>query len=667
MRKNISLFVVTLMALSVLSTLGVVDTVAQTTGFSTAPVNLTLNTTEVLPTNYYYYYSFSLPNTYPNATFGYYLSVSNTSVSTALMTSTQFKQFNTTGSFSGGYIADQNGTLNFDGMLFTQGVYYLVVYAYQAPAEVEIYLSVNSTIQAVNATQYVGEFETIPADEYMNIVLHYETLGSPFNLTVFGVSNQTVEYTVIDETTQTKVLSSPPVTVTNLSIQPLSYNYTLTNLRQGLYTLIIGNPHNSPAYVYFEYHIYPEYVNPYLNFEFERNGAPTGLAAYGVLNQSGTPTPYLINTSSVLGYANISSILAYNQTAAQQANLPDPYMASLQLNLILAVENSDGSYYVYWPQNVPRFYTDKQLVQLSNNVLNMSGDGAYLTNSSITSPNGVVIETQNGGVTQYYYGNYLNQPTWSYRLPFAFVLLMNESVVQGQGVLISMGIVVVQNGTIVTNPQPYWFDRIMIHDPAAAAAGFIVSGYRYTPVGAASHFGSYYDAELVFGGGANSEVTQFEQLSATLGLLYYSPATDNYTAFPSYYSFGADTAEATTDAHVSYLGSGFASVSAGTPDYTYLAANNLKGTQTTTATTPPTTPTSSAPSTAATTTQTSTTTPPNTQTTTSSSASTPPYTQSPITSSTSQGGSATGGAILLVIIIVIVVAAIIALVRRRRH
>jgi thermopsin len=664
MRKNISLFVVTLMALSVLSTLGVVDTVAQTTGFSTAPVNLTLNTTEVLPANYYYYYNFSLPNTYPNATFGYYFSVSNTSVSTALMTSTQFKQFNTTGSFSGGYIADQNGTLNFDGLLFTQGVYYLVVYAYQAPAEVEIYLSVKSNMQAINATQYVGEFETIPAHQNTSIPLHYETLGSPFNITVFGISNQTVKYTIWDNSTQTPAFTSPLVTFTNLSIQPLSYNYTLTNLRQGVYTLIIGNPHNSPAYVYFEYHIYPKYVNPYLRLQ---NGAPTGLAAYGVLNQSGTPTPYLINTSSVLGYANISSILAYNQTAAQQANLQDPYMASLQLNLVLGVENSDGSYYFYWPQNVPRFYTDKQLVQLSNNVFNMSGDGAYLTNSSITSPNGVVIETQNGGVTQYYYGNYLNQPIWSYRLPFAFVLLMNESVVQGQGVLISMGIVVVQNGTTVANPQPYWFDRIMIHDPAAAAAGFIVSGYRYTPAGAASLLGSYYDAELVFGGGANSEVTQFEQLSATLGLLYYSPATDNYTAFPSYYSFGADTAEATTDAHVSYLGSGFASVSVGTPDYTYLAENNLKGTQTTTATTSPTAPTSSAPSTAATTTQTSTTTPPNTQTTTSSSASTPPYTQSPITSSTSQGGSATAGAILLVIIIVIMVAAITALVRRRRH
>jgi len=146
MIKNIFLFVFILVTLSVLSTPGVVDMVAQTAAFSTNSVNLTLNTTEVLPANYYYYYPFSVPNTYPNATFGYYFSVSNTSVSTALMTSTQFKQFNTTGSFSGGYIADQNGTLNFEGLLFTQGEYYLVVYAHQAPAEVEIYLSVKSNI-----------------------------------------------------------------------------------------------------------------------------------------------------------------------------------------------------------------------------------------------------------------------------------------------------------------------------------------------------------------------------------------------------------------------------------------------------------------------------------------------------------------------------------------
>jgi thermopsin len=124
-----------------------------------------------------------------------------------------------------------------------------------------------------------------------------------------------------------------------------------------------------------------------------------GLAAYGVLNQSGTLAPYVINTSSVFGYANVSSMLAYNQTAAQQANLSDPYAASLQLNLILAVRNSDGSYYVYWPQNVPTFYADKQQVQLGSNVLNVSRDGAYLTNSSITSPNGYVDSSGYYGTT----------------------------------------------------------------------------------------------------------------------------------------------------------------------------------------------------------------------------------------------------------------------------
>ncbi len=668
MMKIISLFVVALVALSVLGLLGGVETVAQASSYTTNSVSLTLNTTQTLPAGYYTYYNFSVPNTYPNATFGVYFSVSNVSVSTAIMTPSQFEEFNMTGSFSGGYVSDQNGTTNFNGMLFTQGKYYFVIYAYQASAEVEIYLNVNSKVQAVNATQYFGAFVTVPSYGKTSVVLHYDTLGSPFNLTVFGVSNQTVNYTVWDESTQTAVLSSPPVTVTNLSIQPFSDNYTLTDLEQGLYYLEIGNPHNSPAYVYFEYHIYPEYVNPYLTFLFRQNGAPTGLTAYGVLNQSGALTTYYVNTSSVLGFANITSILAYNQTAAQQAHLSDPYMVSLQLNLILAVENSDGSLYVYWPQNVPTFYTDTQTFRLGNNVLNVSGDGAYLTNTSITSPNGYVVTTYSGGEEQYYYGNYLYRPSLSYRLPFAFELLMNESVVQGQGVLISMGIVVLQNGTVVANPQPNWFDRIMIHDPAVAGAGFIVAGYRYTPVGAASFFSSFYDAELVFGGGGNGEVTQFERLSAQLGLFYYSPLSDNYTSFPSYYSFGADTAEATTDVHVSYLGGGFALLSTGAPDYTYLGGSTT-GSTTSTVTTPTSSVTSSTTTSPASTTYTSTTSPTGTGTLPSTSSSSSPSTtqfSSTTQSQTSQGGSAVAGAVFLVIVVVII-ALLVVFIRRRRH
>jgi thermopsin len=572
------------------SALGVSTGVVRKQTFSSS-VSYSVNTTQNIPNGYFYYYTFYVPNLYPNVSYGFYGTAGNATVSTALMTASQFSSFNSTGSFAGGYIADQNGTLNFDGMLFTEGSYYLVVYSYSALAHVHIILDVASDLEAQNASTYAGLFETVKGGMAISIPLHYETLGSVFNLTVIGFSNETVSYSLFSQSTGSTIFSSPPETVTNLSLNPFTYNYTFVNLPKSVYQLEVSNSHAGAAYVYVEYHIYPKYVNPYLwRFLFGAKGAPTGIAAYGVTNESGVPLPYFVASSSVMGLANITTIQAYNATAAKAAGLNDPYMASLQLNLILAVRNSDGSLYVYWPQNVPTFYTDKHMVQLSNNVLNMTGDGAWLSNSTITSPDGLVTEYNNSGSVQYYYGDYLKSPVFSYALPFEFALLMNESVVPGQGVLLSMGFQVMANGTAVQGEPIYWFDNITIHDPSVSQASFVVSGYRYTPVGASSFLGSYYDAELVFGGGGNGEVVQFTELSCALGLFYYSDTQHGYTAFPSYYSFGSDTAEATTNVHVDYAGGGYAALSTGVPDYTYLGLGSSMpaGAPTSTVTTPTT-------------------------------------------------------------------------------
>ncbi|MEM0272941.1 MAG: thermopsin family protease, partial [Thermoprotei archaeon] len=617
------------------------------TSQTTSSVSYLLNVTETLPGGYYYYYPFNVPNTSPNATFGYYFVVSNATVTTAMMTAQQFNAFNTTGTFSGGYIADQNGTESFDGMLFSQGDYYLVVYAYQTSAQVQIYLDVKSNVEATNATTYFGEFMTLNPQSQLKITLHYSTLGSPFNLTLFGASNQSVQYTLTDNLTGKVVLTSPLETITNLNISPFTYNYTLTDLLGGVYQLTVGNPHNTSAYVYVEYRVNPQYVNPYLTLS--RNWAPMGIVSYGVLNNSGAPIPYEVDTSSVLGYANITSILAYNQTAAQQAHLPDPYMASLQLNLVLFVLNKDGSFDVYWPQNTPLFYTDKSFVLLHDSVLNITGDNAYLTNSTITSPNGYVVTTKNRNQTQYYYGNYINPPSINYMLPFAFELLMNSTVLPNRGVSVAMGIKVFQNGSVLSNPHVLWFDNITIDDPEVSQALFAISGYRYTPTGTASLNGIYYDAELVFGGGSNGEITLFQKLSAVLGLYYYNSTYNNYTSFPSYYSFGADTAEATSNVHVDYLGGGLAQLSVGTPDFTYLAP-----TSTSTPTTPTTTTTTST-STTSTRTSTPTPTPTTTATTLVTTTSTTISTTTP-TLTTAQSGSAAAGLAFLAVIIIVVVA-----------
>jgi len=44
--------------------------------------------------------------------------------------------------------------------------------------------------------------------------------------------------------------------------------------------------------------------------------------------------------------------------------------------------------------------------------------------------------------------------------------------------------------------------------------------------------------------------------------------------FPSYYTFGGDTAEATTNVHVTFTPQGYAELSVGKPDLTYVVINS---------------------------------------------------------------------------------------------
>ncbi|TRM87523.1 hypothetical protein DJ521_03450 [Sulfolobus sp. E3] len=181
---------------------------------SSTTINYVINATETIPSNYYFCYRFYVPNTSPNVAFGVYYTISNTSVITAILTSSQFLAFNQTGSFSKGYVTLQNGTLNFDGLLFTQGTYYLVVYAYQSSAKVQIFLNISSNLQEQNSSTFVGDFITIPPYQSELIRIHYETIGSPFNLTIFGISNQTVVYSLYNINSSNRpILVSPPTTI----------------------------------------------------------------------------------------------------------------------------------------------------------------------------------------------------------------------------------------------------------------------------------------------------------------------------------------------------------------------------------------------------------------------------------------------------------------------
>lgn len=479
---------------------------------------------------------------------------SNATVTVALMTPSEFSQFNNTGLLQG--VVVQNGSTVVNGVLANPGTYYIVIYSPTQYANISYYYN-TTPITPENSSTYVEEFVTIPPYGTYSLLIHLSTLGSPSTLALFGISNQTVYYTVFNNESQV-FFNSFPITLTwNYTSEKCFYTIDLPT---GVYFLNITNPNDNPVYLAFAYRVVPKYVNPYLYIEItHRNAYPMGIASYGV---SGTQT-YVINTTSVLGYFNITSLLAYNGSQ----DLVPAYSASLQLNSVLVINNNDNSTWILWPQDVLYFLTNESIVLYHDNVFNMTNPTATLTNQSIKGDGYVAPSPQGDN----YYGNYNSSPCFTYSLPFSGYLVMNESVIKGKGVLITFNVIVLENGSsTVLSSQT--FDKVLVVDPNVSSAYFQVNGMEYTPAGPTGLYGSYYDTELIFGGGGNGEITTFENLSATLGLFYLQ--NNEYVEFPSYYTFGGDTAEATDNVYVTFTPQGYAEVSVGQPDLTYVVINS---------------------------------------------------------------------------------------------
>jgi thermopsin len=325
---------------------------------------------------------------------------------------------------------------------------------------------------------------------------------------------------------------------------------------KGTYYLVFYGLQNTAnvSYNYVTYPIDPYYLVP------PPTSQPTGIASFGLYNMSGNPVPYEVKADQVVGIADISALQAYNATAGLDNSTISG--ATLQLNSVLLVNESGGQQQSYWVQNTPDFVTAASQVAFGDNVWNFSVSG-YLDNNTITSADGGVANSfpNPGGPLGYYYSEEGNNMTYSF--PLSLALLMNETVDAGQGVVVGMGAQLLRNGGAPASPID-WFDTVTIHDATVQSAYFFVSGNKTTPDGL------YYDTELVWGGEANGEETNFTQMNSSLGLFYQASSGGVLDSFPSFYTFGGDTAEAADNLQVSYTGNGFSHISTGTPNYVYL-------------------------------------------------------------------------------------------------
>jgi len=335
-----------------------------------------------------------------------------------------------------------------------------------------------------------------------------------------------------------------------------SLQYSM-KVNEGVYYLVFYSYQYS-ANVSYNIQTFP--ISPYINYPLT-SPEPTGISTFGLNNKSGVVTPYTIESTDIVGVADIASIQAYNASAPAINDTVSG--ATLQMNSLLVVNELGGSQQVYWVQDTPDFVTSTLQVSWADNIWNASVSG-ILGNSTVTSQDGgYVYSFPNFGSTGYYYS--FQSSNSSYSLPLKLALVESETIVSGVGVQVQMGVQVLGNGS-APSQAVNWFDTATIHDPAVQSASFYVSGNATAPDGL------FYETELVFGGEGNGEATFFNQMTASLGLFYGNSTAGQQTAYPTYYTFGGNTGETADNLQVSYLADGFASVSAGTPNYVYLGA-----------------------------------------------------------------------------------------------
>lgn len=290
----------------------------------------------------------------------------------------------------------------------------------------------------------------------------------------------------------------------------------------GTYTLNISGV-NGEALIYLN--STPILANPYRDL---KSGIQAiGVASYGLFNYSGNLVPYTINTNTIYGLANITTIDIFSQNNTSPL-APKP--ASLQMNAELHIRLLNGGIRSYWLQNVAEFNTSDQSIFIDDEIWNTSSFYSQTVDLNKTLSGSGSSFGIDGGNTNYY-GYELNATY--YTTPLS--LLLVTSIENKTNPVVRFGFEVIKNGNY-TQPLTY-YDNVTLNLTANSSSILVTPLYK-------SGHTDYYDSELVFGGNSNGSSTNFAALNASLGLWYLNRSM--ITAFPSVYSFG-DTGEHTSD------------------------------------------------------------------------------------------------------------------------
>ena len=281
--------------------------------------------------------------------------------------------------------------------------------------------------------------------------------------------------------------------------------------------------------------------------------APMGLAYYGLsAGAGGAVVASVLNTTGLRGTVdlNASGVRAgdlYN-------NEGDGF--GIQLNAVLTNVTLFGTPgYAFWAQDVVQYYPLGHFLTVVTNLWNFSSPSAVVTENAIYRHS--AWGTDAAGTAGVYYAQYpLPFPV---RYPFNLTLELSSSMSGGRDrvdltVQLASGRYPAEDFSSANltdgngNSRPFdyvVFNSTAPHRPGVAGpAEFTADGRAYNA------FGIPDDFELVFGGVDSGEQSTLLVADATLGLAYR--AGSGFVAVPSAYSYGSETGETASGAHVAW-------------------------------------------------------------------------------------------------------------------
>jgi len=279
--------------------------------------------------------------------------------------------------------------------------------------------------------------------------------------------------------------------------------------------------------------------------------APMGIGTYGVMNTTGTPVAYSLETSSWMGsitFNSFNNFLLANDGAYSTNGAQNTF--GVQLN---AVTNNStvrtSSIYSFWTQNVLYFnFPAPGYLTFLDNVWNFSSPAVYLSPGTIFSGNGSYVPS-----VGYYYD--FSQP-FAYTFPLTVQLYLNSSITNNATT--GYGYTTVRFGYLVLNAKTGMSEESGVYDTVlfnsttkighVPASPYLVDGSRVTPTGFIP-----WDAEIMVGGPGGGTTVSFYGISGSASLKYWKAGTSSYVNARDAWDQGSETGETSEGIAESYM------------------------------------------------------------------------------------------------------------------